>query len=211
MKETAQPRAAFSLLIAAAINLALFGFGLTPALAREAQAPTIQTAQALKVFLPLISVPVGPKNGDFEKGRVSWVESSIHGWKIIFYTSELGIAPHSGSWAAWLGGVLTETSAIQQSTLVSGSYPYLSYWRWIASDETNCGSNLASVTVNDAVVKQYELCAGVNTHGWVNQVLDLRAYAGKTVSLQFTASIGSAKNSNLFIDDIFFQSSASIK
>ena len=190
-------------LIAVTIHLALFGFGLTPALACE--------AQPLQVFLPLISGPVGPENGDFEKGRVIWLESSTHAWKIILNSSELEIAPHGGSWAAWLGGVLNETSAIRQSTRVSRANPYLSYWRWIASDETTCGSNLARVTVNAAVVEQYALCAGANTHGWVNQVLDLSAYVGQTVSLQFTVSIGSARNSNLFIDDIFFQSSASLE
>lgn len=196
-------QACFSLLIAVAINLAFFGSGLTPALAGK--------APPHKAYLPLILGPAGPLNGDFEKGRVTWVESSTHGWKLIFNANELGVAPHGGSWAAWLGGALSETATLQQSIRVGQFTPYLSYWRWIASDESSCASNLARVTVNTTVVEQYALCAGANTHGWEERVLDLSAFAGKNVSLQFTVGIGNSKNGNLFIDDVYFQASPNSK
>ncbi len=91
-------------------------------------------------------------------------------------------------------------------TRVSQDDPYLSYWRWIASEEPGTCANLARVIVNGTTVEQFALCSTTNTHGWVEQVLDLKAYAGKTVNLQFTVTIKSAENGNLYLDDIQFQS-----
>jgi len=186
-------------ILALAVSLALWVPRPLPAQAVPAAAP--------KAYLPLILGPAGPANGDFEQGRAVWSESSTHAWKLIFPAGDLNIAPHGGNWAAWLGGVLSETSAVQQTLRVSEASPYLSYWRWIAAEETNCAANLGRVMVNEVVVEQFGLCAGNGTHGWARRVLDLKAYAGKTVTLKFSATIGSAKTGNLYLDDIAFQSS----
>ena len=195
----------FSLLIAIVLHLASFGPGFTPAQAGASPAQA-GDAPARRNFIPLVIGPVGPANGDFEKGRAAWTETSTHGWKLILKASELKMAPHGGSWAAWLGGDLNETATIGQLTMVSQIDPYLSYWRWIASDEPATCSNLARVIVNGTVMEQFALCSTTNTHGWVEQGLDLKAYAGKTVNLQFKVIVKGSKNGNLYLDDIKFQS-----
>jgi hypothetical protein len=191
-------RLALCLLAAVAAGLAWFGF--YPAPVRAIPPPR-------KMYLPVVVGPAGPANGDFEKGRVTWSETSNHSYALILAANELPIAPHGGSWAAWLGGAISETDGLQQATRVGGSSPYLAYWRWIAAEETNCTANLARVTVNGTVVEQFGLCAANNTHGWVRRVLDLRAYADKAVTLKFAVTIGSALNGNLYLDDVAFQSS----
>ena len=148
-------------------------------------------------------------NGDFESGRSGWVEYSLKGADLIYQAADLPIAPHGGTWAAWLGGVLDETSHIEQQATVSSGSPYLSYWHWIASQDS-CGHDFGGVLIDGAtVVDQYNLCESEKTGGWVKHVVDLSAYAGQSISIQIRVETNSSNNSNLFIDDVAFQSSLS--
>ena len=109
----------------------------------------------------------------------------------------------------WLGGVYDEVSYIQQQMRVPANKPYLAYWHWIASGEIGgLGLDTALVLVNDKAIVQYELCEDANTGGWSQYVVDLRAYAGQSISLQIRAVTNGTLNSNLFVDDISFQASA---
>jgi hypothetical protein len=57
-------------------------------------------------------------------------------------------------------------------------------------------------------VNQYDLCSSKNTYGWTTHTVDLRAYAGQSVTLQIRVETNSSVNSNLFIDDLSFRASA---
>lgn len=59
------------------------------------------------------------------------------------------------------------------------------------------------------MVDVYDLCESTHTGGWAKHVINLSAYAGQSVSLQIRAETDSSLNSNLFIDDVSFQTSAS--
>lgn len=85
------------------------------------------------------------------------------------------------------------------------SSPYLHYWHWIASQDV-CGYDFGGVIIDSTVVDVYDLCQGRNTGGWVRHTVDLRSYAGRTVYLQIRSETDDSFNSNLFVDDVSFQS-----
>ena len=57
----------------------------------------------------------GVSNGDFEQGAVGWSEFSLHDEPLIVDSANLPITPHSGDWAAWLGGLHDEESHVRSS------------------------------------------------------------------------------------------------
>jgi hypothetical protein len=146
-------------------------------------------------------------NGDFEQGSgVCWTEYSTHGWSIIVSSGfPGGLTPRSGSWAAWLGGDDDDLSYVEQQVAVTAGSPYLAYYHWIASSDA-CGYDYGGVLVNGSTVDAYDLCSSQNTGGWVQHVVNLSAYIGQTVTLQIRAETDASGNSNLFIDDVAFQS-----
>jgi hypothetical protein len=149
-------------------------------------------------------------NGNFESGRTGWTEFSSQGYTLIRSSSSLPVNPHSGSWAVWLGGAPDEIAFIQQQATVPAGAPYLAYWHWIASQDI-CGYDFGGVIINSSnVVNVYDLCSSQNTGGWVKHVVNLSAYAGQTVLLQIRAETDDSLNSNLFIDDVSFQSTPTI-
>ncbi|HEY4694092.1 MAG TPA: hypothetical protein VIH16_11695, partial [Bellilinea sp.] len=165
-----------------------------------------------KVFLPLITNGVPPlpgvdpiRNGTFEAGRDgNWIESSPGSYELI--TNDLPIAPHSGSWASWLGGVLTNTDSLTQTGIQLGSLRYLHYWYWIASSDI-CGFDYAKIYINGAQQVSRDLCSQTSTGGWVHGMLDLNAFLGTTISLEFRVTTNFEENSNFFLDDVFLSAS----
>lgn len=173
---------------------------------------TISFLDMQYVYLPLVLRNVGCNttipNGDFEGGATVWSQYSSHGWPVILSSANLVVVPHSGSWAAWLGGEYDDISYIQQRITVPACAPYLSYYHWIASQDA-CGYDFGGVIVNGTtVVDVYNLCTAQNTGGWVRHVVNLSAYAGQTVYIQIRAETDESYNSNLFVDDVVFQTSA---
>lgn len=169
--------------------------------------PTISpTPSVRRLYLPVISrAPLSLLNGNFEQGRTAWYEYSLHGWPLIVQKPPLPVSPHSGRRAVWLGGEYNDISFIrQQVTIPTGNY-YLHYWHWIASEDV-CGYDFGGVIINSTVVDVYDLCTSRNTHGWVRHTVNLSRYAGQTVFLQIRAETDDSFNSNLFVDDVSFQS-----
>jgi inhibitor of cysteine peptidase len=149
----------------------------------------------------------GPVNGNFESGSTGWTQYSTHGWPIIVTSFPSGVTAHGGSHAAWLGGDYADISYIQQQVTIPSGAPHLVYWHWIASADV-CGYDFGGVMINGSVVAVYNLCSSTNTGGWVKHSVNLSAYAGQSVSLQIRVETDSSFNSNLFIDDVTFQSTA---
>lgn len=165
-----------------------------------------------RIYLPLVLNTASSQtssllNPGFESGQTGWTEFSTHGWDIITEDFPTGLTPHGGSWAAWLGGDIDETSYVQQQVMVPSGTPYLAYWHWINSEDA-CGNDFGGVLVNGSVVDAYDLCTATNTGGWVKHTVNLGAYAGQTVTLQLRVETDESLNSNLFIDDVSFQASA---
>jgi hypothetical protein len=149
----------------------------------------------------------GVVNGDFEDGPTGWTEYSTHPWDLIVRDFPSSVTPHSGSWAAWLGGENDNESYLEQQVTVPPGGPYLAYWHWIRSSDL-CGNDLGGVLINGSTVEQYDLCLSQNTGGWAKHVVDLNAYAGQTVWLRIRVETNSLLMSSLFVDDVSFQTGA---
>ena len=169
------------------------------------------------VFLPVaLVIPYVPPtlpllNGNFEAGAANWTQSSSHNWPVIVNSDQVdGLPTHSGIWIAWLGGDDDETSTIEQTVTVPPDRPFLTYYHGIASEDA-CGYDYGRVLVDGAVVEQYTLCRNSNTPDWAYRVVNLSAYAGRTVALQFRATTDGSLNSNLLIDDVAFNSATAVR
>lgn len=185
------------------------------------------------IYLPLIArapsprptnTPITPianpiKNPGFEQpntesgpwyAAVQYVCGSLEGIDVRDTLAGTGADPHSGSWAAWLGGLpwgdCGYYSYFQQQVTIPVNGSTLRYWRWIQSDEPECsldydGAWVLFVTSAQHEVEAYPLCTSAATSSWVKRELDLSSYAGQNGWLTFAIRILGA-NSNLFIDDV---------
>ncbi len=161
------------------------------------------------VYLPIIvrSLNFQILNGDFEAVRDYWIEYSQNGWLLILDAADLKRQPHSGNYAAWLGGANSEIASIEQSVTIPQSNPYLVFWEIRASDEANCGYDLASVWINGSTkVAAYDLCAATNKTNWVQNSINLTGYIGQRVAITFRLDTDSSYVSNWYLDDINLQS-----
>ncbi|MGC8877806.1 MAG: C1 family peptidase [Anaerolineae bacterium] len=188
-------------------NATYISYGSAPPPTPEPTTPP-PTPSVRRLYLPVISrAPLSLLNGDFEQGRTAWYEYSSHGWQLIVPRSALpgSVSPHSGNWVVWLGGDYNDISFIRQQVTIPTGNHYLHYWHWIASKDA-CGYDFGGVVINDTVVDMYDLCTSRNTNGWVRHTVNLSSYAGQTVFLQIRAETDGSLNSNLFVDDVSFQS-----
>jgi thermitase len=152
----------------------------------------------------------GIENGDFEAGSTSWTEFSSNGYDLILPGGfPEGVAPHSGSWAVWLGGDHNETAYIEQQVSVPVGRPYLQYWHWIVSEDY-CGFDLASVRVDGVQIETYDLCISRNTGGWVLHTVNLGSFAGQSIALQIRVKTDDSLLSSLYVDDVSFTTSSAV-
>jgi hypothetical protein len=163
-----------------------------------------------QIFLPIVSNrPAGlaVPNGDFESGPIVWTEFSTNSRNLILFENDLPVAPHSGSWAAWLGGANDDISYIEQTLTIPAGSPHFTYWHWIDSEEVNCVFDFAGVFADDSLEDVYDLCSDNNTSGWRSYSVDLSAYAGETRTIQIWAETNNnGQVSSLYIDDVSFKS-----
>ena len=176
----------------------------------------VMAARFSKAFMPMATgsaaslVPateVKISNGDFEQGNQGWVTTSTLGLgNLILPTENLpaSIAPHGGKWLAWLGGVNSETSAIEISLTVPADAPVVSFWNRVKSIETDCTQDMASIKINETNMATIGLCTGTATQGWLSRSIDLSDYAGQTVLLKLQATTNPTLASSYFVDDFVF-------
>jgi hypothetical protein len=160
------------------------------------------------LFLPIVSYrPAGiaVPNGDFESGSTIWNEFSTNSRNLILNENNLPVAPHSASWAAWLGGANDDISYIEQTLTIPAGSPHFTYWHWIDSQD-GCGFDFAGVYVDGFLEDVYDLCSDNNTSGWRSYSVDLSAYAGQTVPIQIWAETNNNDQvSSLYVDDVSFK------
>lgn len=170
------------------------------------QLPPTPTPQPTNTATPTSTPVSGVFNGDFESGPVGWEQYSSNGVPLIVPGEYLDpLMPHSGNWAAWLGGLPDEDSRLSQQVTVPVNNPTLYYWHWILSEDF-CSVNydIAGVLINGTAVDAFLLCEDNNTYGWVLRSIPLSQYAGQLVQLDIVAFTDSILNSHLFIDDVSF-------
>jgi hypothetical protein len=187
-----------------AIVLCSLVFLNTQVVAQVAPAATTQQFLPL-VISPIAAAPIGLPNGDFEQGAVAWTESSAKGLPVI-QNSGFSITPRSGQYLAWLGGADDESNTLTQTiALPATGGEYLHYHYWVHSDEANCTLDTAQVLVSGTIVAQHPMCFTNDSTSWLEGSLDLRGYAGLSITLSFTMTTDESVVSSLFIDDVSLQ------
>ena len=142
-------------------------------------------------------VSAGIINGDFEAGRnVGWSERSSRGYRLVTTGSA-----HSGSWRAWLAGANREKSRIHQQITIPSEGATLTFWYRIRSYDW-CGYDFGYVRIGSTTIKRYYLCSRNNMSGYVQDSIDLSAYAGQDITLSFMATNDYVYASSLYIDDV---------
>jgi hypothetical protein len=189
-------------------NIAISGLPPTPTPTPTSTATPTRTPTPTATFGPTPTPGAcGIVNCDFELGAVIWSEYSQNGWPLIRHADDLFLtSPHGGSWAAQLGGWIPEIAYLQQSVVVPSDRPYLGYWYYIYSED-DCGSAFAYVRINGNTVHRHDLCIAESTADWVQNVVNLSAYAGQTVQLQVRVELAEGTSFSFFwLDDFAFRS-----
>ena len=145
-------------------------------------------------------------NSSFEAGpSVGWEQISLNDPDLI--VSSAPVKPHSGNWLAWLGGWDNEVSVISQYVTVPANASTLSFYHWISSADV-CGKDYAYIYASTTNVWDGELCADTSHTGWTRQTVDLSAFAGRRVQLQFMVNTNFSAISSWLIDDVALVPSA---
>ncbi len=179
---------------------------------------TIPTSMptAIPTATPGVSEQNLLNNGDFELGgNGAWYESSstFNGSSVLILELlkfQSSILPHSGDYAVWLGGADLENGNLSQTANIPATLPVtLSYFYQIRAQD-DCGGDSLTISVNNDIVYDVELCQETQTSGWFQNTIDLSSYSGQFVTLGFNIStddysptVGAQKAaSNFFMDDV---------
>lgn len=145
-------------------------------------------------------------NPNFDQGpEVGWTEYSSQGYDVIM-NGPKGFGARSGEYLAWLGGVHSDTSWISQTVTVPVSHPFLTMYLMASSQEDSCAYDKASIMVDEYQVTTIPLCKAQNFHSWLKSQIDLRDFAGQTVTLKVQVETDATLLSHLFVDDLVFES-----
>ena len=139
-------------------------------------------------------------NGDFEAGQTGWTGTDGP------ITNNAGEAAHGGSWKMWLGGNgSTSTEYEQQSVKVPASGK-LTYYVHVDTAETTRSTKYDTAKVqviNGTTTSTVSTFSNLDAaSGYVAKTVDLSAFAGKTVTLKFTASEDSVSQTSFVFDDV---------
>ncbi|MEV4558104.1 M4 family metallopeptidase [Kitasatospora sp. NPDC049285] len=139
-------------------------------------------------------------NPGFESGQVAWTFGSTS--RVIDSTNPY-TAPRTGSWKAFLDGWGdTHTDTLSQTVYIPwGCKATLSFWVNITTQEgtTTVAYDKLTVQAQGNVLATW---SNLNaTNGYVQKTVDLSAYAGQYVNLQFVGKEDLAARTTFLIDD----------
>jgi hypothetical protein len=137
-------------------------------------------------------------NPGFESGNTGWTAST----GVI--DSSTGAPAHGGSYKAWLNGYgSTHTDTLSQSvTVASGCQATLTFWVYIASDETTTTAAYDKLTVKAGSTTLATYSNLNKGSGYVQKSIALpSSVAGTTFTLTFTGTEDSALATSFLIDD----------
>jgi secreted trypsin-like serine protease len=175
-----------------------------------ATAPTsTPVPSGLTAYLPLVARQEATiikqlQNGNFEAGvNAGWAEHSLYAVALVVNKSALSLPSRTGNYVAQLGNLDNEVAVVEQVVTVPAGSAILHYSYWIQSED-DCSFDFGGVVVNDVVVAKLDLCTANKTTGWQQRSVNLTAYAGQIINLQFRAETDGDKLSILYIDDVSF-------
>jgi|GEM_PF-2084760 hypothetical protein len=140
-------------------------------------------------------------NGGFENGKDgSWTEYSSIGYvDLIIEAGAAGMDVHGGDWLAWMGGMGNYETTLSQSFTIPAGQTILSFWYMVESTDS-CEHDYLYVIVNDNQVYSLTLCT--DTSVWEYEEVDLQAWEGQPVTVEFSVDLNASVDSNLFLDDV---------
>ncbi|KAA6215793.1 M4 family metallopeptidase [Streptomyces filamentosus] len=137
-------------------------------------------------------------NGSFEQGTGGWTQSAD-----IITNSALQTA-RDGSWYAWMMGYGTDAvESLSQSNVAvpSTGTPKLTFWLKVSTQESGLiAYDTLKVKVNGSTLATYS-----NAHasaGYVQRTVDLSAYKGQTVKLEFAGTEDTYLSTVFLVDQI---------
>ena len=136
-------------------------------------------------------------NPGFESGNTGWTAST----GVI--DSSTGAPAHSGSYKAWMDGYgTTHTDTLSQSvTIPSGCSATLTFWVYIASDETTTTTAYDKLTVKAGSTTLATYSNLNKGSGYVQKSISLSSLAGTTFTLTFTGTEDSSLATSFLVDD----------
>ncbi len=147
-------------------------------------------------------------NGGFESGSASWVESSSGGYELID-----GTRPHTGTRSAYLGDYNNARNSIYQTVSIpaSSTSDSLSYWWYMTSSEgTTTAYDFMYVEVRStsgALLGTLQTLSNRNTRNtWTQSTLDVSAWKGQTVRIEFRVTNDVSLPTAFFVDDVALNS-----
>ena len=110
---------------------------------------------------------------------------------------------HSGSWDAWLDGYgVTTTDTLSQSvTIPAGCHASLTFYLHIDTAETTTSIAYDKLTVKAGSTTLVTYSNLNHNTGYSQKTISLSSYAGTTITLTFTGTEDSQKQTSFVIDD----------
>jgi len=152
-------------------------------------------------------------NPGFEEGPVFWSEDTANKAPLL-YTYSKGGSP-GNSWYAWLCGYLNCEDKLYQYVTVpaDAQSAYVQFNYWITTQETASFIPFDKMTVSIFNINglKYWTLSNLNaTTGWVpSPQIDISAFKGQTIRLQFSATTDSSFTTDFFVDDVTLMVSGS--
>lgn len=144
-------------------------------------------------------------NSGFESGTSNWTQSSGA------ITSSSSVAAHAGSWKAWLDGYgSSHTDYVRQKITVPASARQVTWDFYVLINTSETTSSMAYDTLkaqvlnsSGSVIATLGTWSNLNaTGGYVKHTLDLSAYAGQTIWINFNGSEDSSAQTSFVVDDV---------
>ncbi|MFD8597558.1 M4 family metallopeptidase [Kitasatospora sp. NPDC059646] len=137
-------------------------------------------------------------NGDFEQGATGWTQSAND------ITNSNQQTPHGGSWYAWMmgyGSAASETLAQNNIAVPAAGSPKLTFWLKVTTQESGpTAYDTLKVNVNGTTLATYSNANA--SAGYVQKTVDLSAYRGQTVNLQFAGQEDASLSTVFLVDDV---------
>ncbi|MFG2821747.1 M4 family metallopeptidase [Kitasatospora sp. NPDC048365] len=137
-------------------------------------------------------------NGGFEQGTTGWTQSDND------ITNSTLQSAHGGSWYAWMMGYGTSAvESLSQSNIAvpSTGTPKLTFWLKVTTEESGYTAyDTLKVNVNGTTLATYSNAGA--TSGYVQKTVDLSAYKGKSVKLEFAGTEDAYLSTVFLLDDI---------
>ncbi|MFG2820814.1 M4 family metallopeptidase [Kitasatospora sp. NPDC048365] len=137
-------------------------------------------------------------NGGFEQGTTGWTQSAQD------ITNSTQQAAHGGSWYAWMmgyGSAATESLSQSNIAVPATGTPKLTFWLKVTTQETGTTVyDTLKVNVNGTTLATYSN-ANAGT-AYVQKTVDLSAYKGQTVKLEFAGQEDAYASTIFLVDDV---------